>query len=126
MLHHSVPILWFDSGLEKVCEDLREYARNSLSSKLVAVISSECDSVMIEGINKNITRLLELFWASHFMLSKAPYILSVIVICTAGEPYRRDHYTTRHIERRGEARYIDARPLAAGSDAAGGHHRNCE
>ncbi|KIM92164.1 hypothetical protein PILCRDRAFT_113762 [Piloderma croceum F 1598] len=32
---------------------------------LVAVISSERDSVMIQGINKNITRLLELFWLEN-------------------------------------------------------------
>ena len=72
MLHHFIRILWFDSGLENVCENLREYERNSLSSRLVAVISSESDSKMIEGINKDITRLLELFWVSCCSASKVP------------------------------------------------------
>jgi hypothetical protein len=72
MLHHFVRILWFDSGLENVCDHLREYERNSLSSRLVAVISNESDSKMIEGINENITGLLELFWVSYFLASKAP------------------------------------------------------
>ena len=69
MLHHFVHILWFDSGLENVCEHLREYERNSLSRKIVAVISSERDSNMIEGINTTITRLLELFWVSYFIVA---------------------------------------------------------
>ena len=62
MLRHFVHILlWFDSGLKNVCEHLREYEQNSLSQKIFAVISSESDSKMMEGINTTITRLLELF-----------------------------------------------------------------
>lgn len=60
----------FNSGLEKVHEDLSKYARDSLSSRLVAVISCESDSGAIDGINKDIMRLLELFWVSQSMASK--------------------------------------------------------
>ena len=70
VLRRPGPILYFDRGLENVCEDLRKYERNSLSSKIVAVISSESDSGAIDGINKDLAKLLELFWVSRFMASK--------------------------------------------------------
>ena len=105
LLHQFVHILWFDSGLENICEHLREYERNSLSRKLAAVISNESDSKMIEGINENITRLLELFQASRFIASKAPYMLCAIVNCIGEERYYQVHYTKQRIECHGEARY---------------------
>lgn len=82
MFHYFVHILlWFDSGLEIVCEHLREYERNTLSRKIVAVISSESDSKTIEGINTTITRLLELFWVSYLIISvKSSLIMTVICI----------------------------------------------
>jgi hypothetical protein len=57
---------------------------------------------------------------------ETPYILSVIVICIAGEPYRRDHYAMQGIEHHGEVRYIDTLPIVAGSDLARGHHKDSE
>ena len=83
----------FVRGLYKVCDDLEKLR----SSTVLAVISREGDTKKIDDINKSVTRLLELFWASSsYIFYELGTLLTTFAICTVGKSHRRHHSAERY------------------------------